>query len=60
MFIKSGEIRVPSILVSILLLICTLQSLFTGLTLDNIIKNSRQNFEMRLIDCERELKNGRK
>ncbi len=59
-FIKSGEIRVPSILVSILLLICTLQSLFTGLTLDNIIKNSRQNFEMRLIDCERELKNGRK
>lgn len=58
--IKSGEIRVPSILVSILLFICTLQSLFTGLTLDNIIKNSRQNFEMRLIDCERELKNRRK
>ena len=59
-FFSSGEIKVPSILVGILLFICTLQSLFTGLTLDNIIKNSRQNFEMRLIDCERELKNGRK
>ena len=35
------------------------QSLFTGLTLDNIIKNSRQSFEMRLIDCERELKDRR-
>ena len=57
---SSGEIKVPSILVGILLFICTLQSLFTGLTLDNIIKNSKQNFEMRLIDCERELKNGRK
>lgn len=59
-FFSSGEIKVPSILVGILLFICTLQSLFTGLTLDNIIKNSKQNFEMRLIDCERELKNGRK
>ena len=59
-FFSLGEIKVPSILVGILLFICTLQSLFTGLTLDNIIKNSRQNFEMRLIDCERELKNGRK
>ena len=39
-----------------LLFVCTLQSLFTGLTLDNIIRDSRQNFEMRLIDCERELK----
>ena len=59
-FIQSGEIKVPSIIVSMLLFICTLQSLFAGLTLDNIIKNSKQNFEMRLIDCERELKNRRK
>lgn len=53
---RTGEIKVPSILLSMLLFVCTLQSLFTGLTLDNIIKNSKQTFEMRLIDCERELK----
>ena len=55
--IQTGDIRVPSIIVSMLLFVCTLQSLFTGLTLDNIIRDSRQNFEMRLIDCERQLKN---
>lgn len=58
--VQTGEVRVPSIILSMLLFVCTLQSLFTGLTLDNIIRDSRQNFEMRLIDCERELKNGRK
>lgn len=57
---NGADIRVPSIIVSVLIFICTLQSLFAGLTLDNIIKTSKQNFEMRLIDCERELKNGRK
>ena len=53
---KTGEIKVPSIILSMLLFVCTLQSLFTGLTLDNIIRDSRQNFEMRLIDCENQLK----
>ncbi len=53
---QTGEIKVPSIILSMLLFVCTLQSLFTGLTLDNIIRDSRQNFEMRLIDCERQLK----
>lgn len=57
---NGADIRVPSIIVSVLIFICTLQSLFAGLTLDNIIKTSKQNFEMRLIDVERELKNGRK
>lgn len=57
-YIQSGhtDVRVPTILVSILFFICTLQSLFTGLTLDNIIKTAKQNFEMRLIDCEKRLK----
>lgn len=55
-FVQVGDIRVPSIIVSMLIYVCMLQSIFTGLTLDNIIKNSKQNFEMRLIDCERELK----
>ena len=57
---QTGEIKVPSIILSMLLFVCTLQSLFTGLTLDNIIRDSRQSFEMRLIDCERELKDRRK
>ena len=57
--VQTGDIRVPSIIVSMLLFVCTLQSLFTGLTLDNIIRDSRQNFEMRLIDCESELKRRR-
>ena len=56
---QSGEIKVPSIILSMLLFVCTLQSLFTGLTLDNIIRDSRQTFEMRLIDCESELKRRR-
>ena len=58
--LQTEEVRVPSIILSMLLFVCTLQSLFTGLTLDNIIRDSRQNFGMRLIDCERDLKNGRK
>lgn len=53
---QTGEIKVPSILVSMLLFVCTLQSLFSGLILDNIINTSKQNFEMRLIDCEYRLK----
>lgn len=57
--VQTGDIRVPSIIVSMLLFVCTLQSLFTGLTLDNIIRDSRQTFEMRLIDCESELKRRR-
>ena len=57
---QTGEIKVPSIIVSMLMFVCTLQSLFTGLTLDNIIRDARQTFEMRLIDCERILKKDRK
>lgn len=52
---QTGEIKVPSIIVSMLLFVCTLQSLFSGLILDNIIKTSKQTFEMRLIDCEHRL-----
>ena len=45
-----------ALLVSVLFFICSVQSLFAGLILDNIIKTSKQNFEMRLIDCEHRLK----
>ena len=51
-FLHSGLVRIPTLLVSVLFFICSVQSLFAGLILDNIIKTSKQNFEMRLIDCE--------
>ncbi len=55
-FLHSGLVRIPTLLVSVLFFICSVQSLFAGLILDNIIKTSKQNFEMRLIDCEHRLK----
>lgn len=54
-FLHSGLVRIPTLLVSVLFFICSVQSLFSGLILDNIIKTSKQNFEMRLIDCEHRL-----
>lgn len=55
-FLHSGLVRIPTLLISVLFFICSVQSLFSGLILDNIIKTSKQNFEMRLIDCEHRLK----
>ena len=55
-YLKSGEVRVPTLLVSGLFLICAVQSFFSGLILDNIINTAKQNFEMKLIDCEYRLK----
>ena len=54
-FLNRGVVKIPTLVVSVLFFLCSVQSLFTGLTLDNIIKNSKQTFEMRLIDCEHEL-----
>lgn len=48
--------RIPTLVVSVLFFLCSLQSFFSGLILDNIINTSKQNFEMRLIDCEYRLK----
>ena len=59
-FLNRGVVKIPTLLISVLFFLCGVQSFFAGLTLDNIIKTTKQNFEMRLIDCERELKNGRK
>lgn len=56
-YLKTGLVaRFPTLVVSILFLICSVQSFFSGLILDNIINTSKQNFEMRLIDCENKLK----
>lgn len=58
-FLHRGVVKIPTLLISVLFFLCGVQSFFAGLTLDNIIKTTKQNFEMRLIDCERDLKNGR-
>ena len=55
-YLNTGLVRVPTLLVSVLFFICSLQSFFSGLILDNIINTTKQNFEMRLIDCEYRLK----
>ena len=55
-FLHRGVVKIPTLVVSVLFFMCAVQSLFAGMTLDNIIKNSKQTFELKLIDCERELK----
>ena len=55
-FLHRGVVKVPTLVVSVLFFIFAVQSFFSGLILDNIIKNSKQTFEMRLIDVDRELK----
>ena len=55
-YLHTGLVRIPTLVVSVLFFISALQSFFSGLTLDNIINTTRQNFEMRLIDCEDKLK----
>ena len=52
-FLHRGVVKIPTLVISVLCFMAGLQSLFTGLTLDNIIQNSRQNFEMKLIEIER-------
>ena len=51
-YFNTGLVRVPTLLVGVLFLICSVQSFFSGLILDNIINTAKQSFEMRLIDCE--------
>lgn len=58
-FLHRGVVKIPTLVVSVLFFLCAVQSFFSGMTLDNIIRDARQNFEMRLIDCERILKKSR-
>ena len=55
-FLHRGVVKIPTLVVSVLFFLCAVQSFFSGMTLDNIIRDARQTFEMRLIDCERILK----
>ena len=55
-YFSTGLVRIPTLVISVLFLICSVQSLFSGLILDNIINTARHEFEMRLIDCEYRLK----
>ncbi len=59
-YLNSGLVRVPTLIVSVLFFMCSVQSFFSGLILDNIINTSKHNFEMRLIDCEHRLKESKK
>lgn len=59
-FLHRGVVKIPTLVISVLCFMAGLQSLFTGLTLDNIIQNSRQNFEMKLIEIERVYREKRK
>lgn len=54
-FLHRGVVKIPTLVVSVLFFLCSVQSCFSGMILDNIIKNTKQNFEMRLIDVERNL-----
>ena len=53
-FLHTGLVRIPTLVVSVLFFMCAVQSVFSGMILDNIIKNSKQTFELKLIDVERE------
>lgn len=59
-FLHRGVVKIPTLVVAVLFFLCAVQSFFSGMTLDNIIRDARQTFEMRLIDCERILKKDRK
>lgn len=57
-YVNTGLVlRIPTLVISVLFFVCSVQSLFSGLILDNIINNSKQSFEMRLIDYEQKFIN---
>ena len=55
-FLHRGVVKIPTLVVSVLFFLCAVQAFFSGMTLYNIIRDAKQTFEMRLIDCERRLK----
>jgi len=52
-FLHRGVVKIPTLVISVLFFMASIQSLFTGLMLDNTIQTTRQNFEMRLIEVDR-------
>lgn len=44
--------RMPTLMISVLFFLATLQLFISGLILDNINKTTKQNFEMRIIDYD--------
>ena len=59
-FLHRGVVKIPTLVFSVLIFLCAVQSFFSGMILDNIIKNSKQTFELKLIERERELKDRKK
>ena len=51
-FLHRGVVKIPTLVISVLFFMGSIQSLFTGLMLDNTIQTTRQNFEMRLIEID--------
>nr|CRY96231.1 hypothetical protein [uncultured prokaryote] len=56
-FIRTGLVpRFPTLIVCAFMAVAAIQCFFTGLLLDTIVKKNRQDFEMRLIDTDRQYK----
>jgi len=57
-FLKSGEVpRFPTLIVSGFIFAAAIQSFFAGLMLQTMVQKNKQDFEMKLIETEFELKN---
>lgn len=56
-YVRTGLVpRFPTLIVCAFMAVAAIQCLFTGLLLDTIVKRSRQDFEMRLLDTSRQYK----
>lgn len=54
-FMRTGKVdRFPTLIVCGFAVIAAIQSLFTGLMLQNMVQKNRQDFEMRLLAVQRE------
>lgn len=56
-YVQTGLVpRFPTLIVCAFMALAAIQCIFTGLLLDTIAKKNRQDFEMRLLDTDRQYK----
>ncbi len=56
-YVQTGLVpRFPTLIVCAFMTLAAVQCFFTGLLLDTIVKKNRQDFEMRLLDTDRQYK----
>lgn len=56
-YMQTGLVpRFPTLIVCAFVMLAAIQCFFTGLLLDTIVKKNRQDFEMRLMDTDRQYK----